>query len=320
MADFHDLPRICLACLLNRFMPDPLPMEPGAVFVTAMKGVNLRKALAHHLAAEAQSPFVRLALMPHGAWGRSPNVNPTFDGQGEYHPQRGVIRASWQGEREAAWSEAEHGNCVSVEYLGGHFEDTDPTLVATEETFAPRRPSVAVLADAYAENQGEASASAQDALGSGQAAAEKKETVDEWPTSYELIGSYVRRRDIKQKELALEAARLENKESAAPAADDEPSTDIVPLLEDSDHLELTEKLRFLLQKAVQKGIDVKAAFAHFDSSGDGEIEKPEFIRALQELGPSLGLDDLINFKPVVTQILQPFLFLYRMRVISPIVT
>ena len=118
--------------------------------------------------------------------------------------------------------------------------------------------------------------------------------------SQELIGSYVRRRDIKRKELALEAARLESKQNDARTTDEEPSTDIVPLLEDGDHLELTDKLRWLLQKAIQKGIDVKAAFAHFDNSGDGEIEKAEFIRALQELGPSLGLDDLINFKPVDT--------------------
>ncbi|KAL3671067.1 hypothetical protein V7S43_004250 [Phytophthora oleae] len=48
--------------------------------------------------------------------------------------------------------------------------------------------------------------------------------------------------------------------------------------------ELLDKLKALMEKAVEKGVSIDACFAHFDKDGDGNIKKEEFVTAMTELG------------------------------------
>ncbi|KAG3031069.1 hypothetical protein PC121_g14207 [Phytophthora cactorum] len=51
-----------------------------------------------------------------------------------------------------------------------------------------------------------------------------------------------------------------------------------------DKEELVNKLKALMEKAVEKGVSIDACFAHFDKDGDGNIKKEEFVTAMTELG------------------------------------
>ncbi|KAG2522009.1 hypothetical protein JM16_005764 [Phytophthora kernoviae] len=44
------------------------------------------------------------------------------------------------------------------------------------------------------------------------------------------------------------------------------------------------KLKALMEKAVEKGVSIDDCFAHFDKDGDGNIKKEEFMTAMTELG------------------------------------
>ncbi|KAH7465702.1 Nephrocystin-4 [Phytophthora ramorum] len=51
-----------------------------------------------------------------------------------------------------------------------------------------------------------------------------------------------------------------------------------------DKAELINRLKALMEKAIEKGVSIDACFAHFDKDGDGTIKKEEFVTAMTELG------------------------------------
>ncbi|KAG7399912.1 hypothetical protein PHYBOEH_007598 [Phytophthora boehmeriae] len=51
-----------------------------------------------------------------------------------------------------------------------------------------------------------------------------------------------------------------------------------------DKEELMNKLKVLMEKAVEKGVSIDDCFAHFDKDGDGNIKREEFMTAMTELG------------------------------------